>query len=275
MGASICKSEIKLSFLRHFAVGVIRSLLCVDWESEAQPCRSGTVWLVSHPFSTLMKMIQWKLLVVVVCGGRGAIWGYAKPKIKMTAVTRLDNKQIYSTDASCKLNNPWCRIYHCVIAHSVICVCVFAYVGVCAWVCAICSPVDKIMETQCQTRQLIAGWNKHLVLRLSKAEVSHCTCMSTRMSEWRHGKQCLWSKQYVEMFFFMFDCLLKGRIQQFYICFLLSGEYTCYMNAFKCPLPLLKLQYPCLQLWCFSRWRHLEFLSLYDAIWSCGVWEAK
>ncbi len=31
------------------------------------------------------------------------------------------------------------------------------------------------METQCQTRQLIAGWSKHLASRLSTAEVNHCT----------------------------------------------------------------------------------------------------
>lgn len=63
-------------------------------------------WLVSHPFSTLMRMVQGKLSVVVVCGGRGEIWGYAKPKIKMTAVTRLDREQIYPTDARRELNNP-------------------------------------------------------------------------------------------------------------------------------------------------------------------------
>lgn len=51
------------------------------------------------------------------------------------------------------------------------------------------------METQCQTRQLIAGWSKHLASRLSTAEVNHCTCASTEMSKWRHGKQCLWTKR--------------------------------------------------------------------------------
>lgn len=71
-GASICKSEIKLSFFffflsQTFCQGVIRSLLCVDWVREAQPHRSGTtLWLVSHPFSTLMKTAQRKLLVLVV-----------------------------------------------------------------------------------------------------------------------------------------------------------------------------------------------------------------
>lgn len=43
----------------------------------------------------------------------GGIWECAKPKIKMTAMTRLDAEQIYPTDASHKLNNP-CRVYLCV-----------------------------------------------------------------------------------------------------------------------------------------------------------------
>lgn len=30
----------------------------------------------------------------------GAIWGFAKPEIKMTAMTRPDAEQIYPTDAS-------------------------------------------------------------------------------------------------------------------------------------------------------------------------------
>lgn len=60
--------------------------------------------------------------------GRGAIWGCAKPKIKMTAMTRLDAEQIYPTDASCKLNNP-CRLYLCVM-----CVCVWLSFCVCVCV---------------------------------------------------------------------------------------------------------------------------------------------
>ncbi|TNN78057.1 hypothetical protein EYF80_011811 [Liparis tanakae] len=39
-----------------------------------------------------------------------------------------------------------------------------------------CAPVGEITETQCQARQLIAGWSKHLASRLSTAEVNHRTC---------------------------------------------------------------------------------------------------
>ncbi len=59
-------------------------------------------------------------MVVVVSGGRGAIWGRANPKIKMTAMTRLDAEQIYPTDASRKLNNP-CRLYLCVMCAVSLC----------------------------------------------------------------------------------------------------------------------------------------------------------
>lgn len=82
-----------------------------------------------------MKTVQRKLLVVVVCGGGrgewgwGAIWGCAKPKIKMTAMTRLDAEQIYPTDASLKLNNP-CSLYL-----RVLCVCMCVEFVACACVC--------------------------------------------------------------------------------------------------------------------------------------------
>lgn len=46
---------------------------------------------------------------------------------------------------------------------------------------AICALVDKIMETQCQTRQLIAGCSKHLASSLSTAELNHCSCTSTNV----------------------------------------------------------------------------------------------
>lgn len=127
-GSSICKSEIKLSvFSQTFCQGVIRSLLCVDWEREAQPCRSGTVcgWCPIH-FPLWWRWYRGKLLVVV-CGGRGVIWGCAKPKIKMTAVTRLNAEQICPTDASRKPNNP-CRLYLCVVCARLclsLCMCAF------------------------------------------------------------------------------------------------------------------------------------------------------
>lgn len=53
-------------------------------------------------------------------GGGGSIWGCAKPKIKMTAMTRLNAEQIYPTDASCKLKSP----------------CTVGSICVCVWVCA-------------------------------------------------------------------------------------------------------------------------------------------
>lgn len=126
--ASICKSEIKLSFF--FPPHILpwshkKFTLC--WLGEGGTTNS--LWLVSHPFSTLMKMLQRKLLVVVVCGGRRAIWGCAKPKIKMTAMTRLDAEQIYPTDASRKLNNP-CRLYLCVMC---VCMCLSLCMRVCVW----------------------------------------------------------------------------------------------------------------------------------------------
>lgn len=132
-------------------------------------------------------MVQRKLLVVVVCGVGGAIWGCAKPKIKMTAMTRLDAEQIYPTDASCKLNNPW-RLCLCVMW----CVCVCVWVSACVRACVWCG----VQYARLLTRSwrlgvkldswLHAGvntWHRaRLQLRWITAHVRRPKC------------QCLWTK---------------------------------------------------------------------------------
>lgn len=219
-GASICKSEIKLSFFpQTFSQGVIRSLLWVDWEMVARPWRSGTVCgPVSHPFSTLLKMVEgnyWWCCVVV---GRVRFGDVPGPKLRWQQWQgSMPNRSIPLMQAT-SLTTHAGSISVCLCVHAS----EFVHACVCLMYRTIYQCADRIMKTQCQTRQLIAGWSKHLATQLSTAKVNHCTCTSN----WRHGNNiCVVTvvdrNQSMQTFIFYFLELAVSQIQkfQFYITF--------------------------------------------------------
>jgi len=108
-----------------FCQGVIRSFLCGGMHSH----KDGEQSVVSVPSNSYLDEGGAEENVGGCAWYRGAIWGFAKPKIKMTALTRADAKQIYPTDASHKLNNP-CRVYLCEMC---VCMCMSLWMHVCVW----------------------------------------------------------------------------------------------------------------------------------------------